>query len=309
MRRPSPTPSNNNNNNSNTHSSDLRYRSNTERVLDDTVATMRDIRELEGKIGKLHNNYKYYGPYGTLMFERNYYCGLINGADVQYDLVGNLIDQRNLIAQWDSAGNNNGYNNGFEAVSLSSPIYFEGDSTPYTNKYEINNLQNGWQYLFILTAFDKGDEAINLASLESSFTENAFSVYTGSNAQAITENTENRVGVYPNPYQTSAAWDGANSRSKKIYFTNLPAKCTISIYTSSGDLVANLTHDASTYQGEDIQWFERYGQTGKKVFSGGEHAWDILSNSKGTISTGVYLFAVKDEKTGKLDIGKFAIIK
>jgi len=192
---------------------------------------------------------------------------------------------------------------------LSSPIYFEGDSTPYTNKYEINNLQNGWQYLFILTAFDKGDENINLASLESSFTENAFSVYTGSNVQAITENSENRVGVYPNPYQTSAAWDGANSRSKKIYFTNLPAKCTISVYTSSGDLVANLSHDASTYQGEDIQWFERYGQTGKKVFSGGEHAWDILSNSKGTISTGVYLFAVKDEKTGKLDLGKFAIIK
>ena len=225
------------------------------------------------------------------------------------DLAGNLIDQRNLIAQWDSAGNNVGYNNGFEAITLAEPAKFDGDSTSYIYKYEINNLQNGWQYLFILTAFDKGDEAINLASLESSFTENAFSVYTGSNAQDITEDSENRVGVYPNPYQTSAAWDGANSRSKKIYFTNLPAKCTISIYTSSGDLVANLRHDASTYQGEDIQWFQRYGQTGKKVFSGGEHAWDILSNSKGTLSTGVYLFTVKDEKTGKLDIGKFAIIK
>jgi hypothetical protein len=225
------------------------------------------------------------------------------------DLAGNLIDQRNLIAQWDSAGNNVGYNNGFDAVALAEPVYFEGDSTAYIYKYEINSLQNGWQYLFILSAFDKGDEAINLESLESSFTENAFSVYTGSTAQALTENSENKVGVYPNPYQTSAAWDGANSRSKKIYFTNLPAKCTISVYTSSGDLVANLRHDASTYQGEDIQWFERYGQTGKKVFSGGEHAWDILSNSKGTISTGVYLFTVKDEKTGKLDIGKFAIIK
>ena len=225
------------------------------------------------------------------------------------DLAGNLIEQKNMIAQWDSAGNNVGYNNGFEAIALSSPIKFEGDNTEYLYKYEINNLQNGWQYLFILTAFDEGDELLKLEPLESSFTENAFSVYSGATAKAIEENSENKVGVYPNPYQTTAAWDGNTSRSKKIYFTNLPAKCTINIYSSSGDLVSNIRHDASTYQGEDAQWFERFGQTGKKVFSGGEHAWDILSTSKGTITTGVYLFTVKDETTGKIDIGKFAIIK
>ena len=225
------------------------------------------------------------------------------------DLSGSLIDKRNLIAQWDSAGNNVGYNNGFTAIRLNQPIQLEGDTTWYTNKYVIENLQNGWQYLFLLTAFDEGDEELNLESLESSFIENAFSVYTGASAQALTENTENRVGVYPNPYLTTAAWDGGTSRSKKIYFTNLPAKCTISIYTSSGDLVANIRHDASTYQGEDIQWFARYGETGKKTFSGGEHAWDLLSNTKGTLSTGVYLFTVKDEATGNIDIGKFAIIK
>lgn len=100
-----------------------------------------------------------------------------------------------------------------------------------------------------------------------------------------------------------------HQEAKKIYFTNLPAKCTINIYTSSGDLVANLRHDASTYTGEDSQWFDRYGQTGKKIFSGGEHAWDILSNTKGAISSGVYLVVVKDETTGNVDIGKFTIIK
>ncbi len=225
------------------------------------------------------------------------------------DLAGNLIEQKNMIAQWDSAGNNIGYNNGFDAITLATPMQFEGDTTKYTHKYELNNLQNGWQYLFILTAFDEGDEVLKLDPLESSFTENAFSVYSGTLAQAITSNSENKVGVYPNPYQTTAAWDGNSSRSKKIYFTNLPAKCTISIYSSSGDLVSNFRHDASTYQGEDAQWFDRFGQTGKKVFSGGEHAWDILSTSKGTITTGVYLFTVKDEATGKIDIGKFAIIK
>lgn len=225
------------------------------------------------------------------------------------DLSGNLLDKKNLIAQWDSAGNDIGYNNGFAAITLNTPITFEGDSTTYTHKYEMSGLQSGWQYLFILTAFDKGNVELNIESLESSYLENAFSVFTGANAQAITENGNNRVGVYPNPYYGTAAWDGNTSRSKKIYFTNLPAKCTINIYTSSGDLVANLRHDASTYTGEDSQWFDRYGQTGKKIFSGGEHAWDILSNTKGAISSGVYLVVVKDETTGNVDIGKFAIIK
>jgi hypothetical protein len=225
------------------------------------------------------------------------------------DLTGNLIEQKNLIAQWDSAGNSIGYNNGFDAITLPAPVKFDGDSTLYLYKYEMDNLQNGWQYLFILTAFDEGDQALQLEPLESSFIENAFSIYSGTSAQTFAENSNNRVGVYPNPYQTGAAWDGSTSRSKKIYFTNLPAKCTISVYTSNGDLVTNIRHDASTYQGADAQWFDRFAQTGKKVFSGGEHAWDILSNSKATISTGVYLFTVKDEQTGKVDIGKFAIIK
>jgi len=225
------------------------------------------------------------------------------------DIGGNLIDKRNLVAQWDSAGNNVGYNNGFSAIALSTPVQFDGDTTKYYYKYEMNNLQNGWQYLFILTAFDKGDEALQLPPLESSFTENAYAVFPGATAEAIKAASENKVGVYPNPYKTTAAWDGNNSRSRKIYFTNLPAKCTINVYTSNGDLVATIRHDASTYSGEGAQWFDRYAQTGQKVFSGGEHAWDILSNSKATISTGVYLFTVKDEQTGKTDIGKFAIIK
>ena len=61
------------------------------------------------------------------------------------DLSGSIIDKRNLIAQWDSAGNNVGYNNGFSAIKLSTPVRIGDDTTWYTNKYEMTNLQNGWQ--------------------------------------------------------------------------------------------------------------------------------------------------------------------
>lgn len=225
------------------------------------------------------------------------------------DLDQNLADNNNVIAQWDSVGNDIGYNDGFDAIKLNQPMQFDGDPVTYNFKYTMDNLLNGWQYQFTVTAFDKGNKILKIGSLESSFTENEMRVFTGTNTKAIGEDSKSSIGVYPNPYRTTAAWDGGTSRTNKIYFTNLPAKCTISIYTSNGDLVANLTHNADTYQGQDAKWFEVYGNKDKMVFSGGEHAWDLLSNSKTTISMGVYLFTVKDTQTGNVEVGKFAVMK
>jgi hypothetical protein len=225
------------------------------------------------------------------------------------DLDQNLADNSNLITQWDSVGNDIGFNNGFDAIKLAQPAKFDGDPVAYNFKYTMDNLLNGWQYQFTITAFDKGNKLLNIGSLESSFTENEMRAFAGTSTKAITENGKSNIGVYPNPYRTTAAWDGGTSRTNKIYFTNLPAKCEITIYTSNGDLVANLNHNAETYQGEDAKWFEVYGNKDKMVFSGGEHAWDLLSNSKTTIAMGVYLFTVKDTQTGNVEVGKFAVMK
>lgn len=225
------------------------------------------------------------------------------------DLDQNLADNSNLITQWDSVDNDIGFNNGFDAIKLAQPVKFDGDPVAYNFKYTMDNLLNGWQYQFTITAFDKGNKLLNIGSLESSFTENEMRAFAGTSTKAITGNGKSNIGVYPNPYRTTAAWDGGTSRTNKIYFTNLPAKCEITIYTSNGDLVANLNHNAETYQGEDAKWFEVYGNKDKMVFSGGEHAWDLLSNSKTTISMGVYLFTVKDTQTGNVEVGKFAVMK
>jgi hypothetical protein len=206
-------------------------------------------------------------------------------------------------------GNGIGVNNGFDAIQLPQPILFDGDPIAYNFKYTMDNLLNGWQYQFTVTAFDKGNTTLKIESLESSFTENELRVFAGSENASIDSKKESKIGVYPNPYLTTAAWNGTTSRTQKIYFTNLPVVCTINIYTSNGDLVASLNHNAATYQGEDAQWFDVYGNEGKMVFSGGEHAWDLLSTSKTNIATGVYLFTVKDAKTGNMEVGKFAVMK
>ncbi|MEA3494862.1 MAG: hypothetical protein U9R42_02385 [Bacteroidota bacterium] len=222
------------------------------------------------------------------------------------DLNLNMKSNAKIIAQWDSMGNNIGYNNGFQAIELSQPKFFEGDSVEYTFHYSIEGLLNGWQYLFILTAFDEGDKKLKLDPLESSFIENSYSVFVGTTADN-SEKTE--IGVYPNPYRVSAAWDGVSSKTRKLYFYNLPKKCEIIIYTLSGDIVTTLFHDAEFYQGEDIRWFDNYSGSDKKIFSGGEHAWDILSENSQSITQGLYLFTVKDLNNNIIKKGKFAILK
>jgi hypothetical protein len=211
----------------------------------------------------------------------------------------------NLLAEFDSTGNDIGFNTGFSYVKLDEPVTFPNDTTVYYYKYELDNLLNGWQYLFSVTAFDKGDEENNLEVLESSPLANAFRVIPGT---AVNEDEDAEVGVYPNPYYGNAAWDGTSERLRKIYFHNLPADCEITIYTLAGDVIKKLTHNASS-SGENIRWFENYSGSKNRQFSGGEHAWDLITDYDQAIATGLYLFTVKNNLNGNIKTGKFLIVK
>lgn len=214
------------------------------------------------------------------------------------------ITEMNLIAQWDKPANDVGYNNGFEAVRLEDPVFFDGDSTPYRYRFDMNGVLNGWQYVVTVTAFDAGDSQLGLPPLESSFSANTFRVWPGTPA-----GEEHAVGVYPNPYRQSAAWDGPAAQSRKIWFYNLPELCEISIFTLSGELVDVLHHD-SDYRGEGIRWFEQFGgSSSQRILSGGEHAWDLLSANRQAVAQGVYLFSVKDLKTGRVQQGQFVVLR
>ncbi len=225
------------------------------------------------------------------------------------DMELKILDEKNLIAQWDSAGNSIGYNNGFDVIKLEKAKTFDNDTTQYRYKFTLDNLSNGWQYLVIVTAFDEGDKELGIDPLESSFTANELRGFPGTTPNDFSKANAKKPGVYPNPYSTSAAWDGGTSRTNKIYFYNLPNRCEIHVYTNSGDLVASMAHDAKNYKGENIGWTGKYANIDRTVMSGGEHAWDLLSDSKTQLVTGIYLFTVKDLQSGEVQSGKFAIIK
>ena len=77
-----------------------------------------------------------------------------------------------------------------------------------------------------------------------------------------------------------------------------------------------IDHDAATYQGGDYLRFEMLRdllQTGPTppafVFSGGSHAWDLVTRHEQELATGLYLFTVRDQENGHVEIGKFMVIK
>ena len=217
------------------------------------------------------------------------------------DIFASLV----TLASFDSAANNNDFDTGFEQVDLSEPVTFPGDSIEYWYKFEIDNLLNGWQYIFSVTAFDKGDPNNNLLPLESSALANFERILPGTPA---VEDQNVQVGVYPNPYYGEAYWDGNSERLRKIYFFNLPAVCEITIYTLAGDIVKTIQHN-NLSNGSDIRWFETFASDGKQKLAGGEQPWDLISDYDQAVATGMYLYTVKDENNGEIKRGKFLIIK
>lgn len=217
------------------------------------------------------------------------------------DIFNSLV----TLAQFDSAGNGVSFDTGFDFVELPEPITFPGDTIQYYYKYTLNNLLNGWQYLFSVSAFDEGDPENNLDILESSPLANFQRVLPGTPS---TDDPDIQIGVYPNPYYGNAIWDGSSERLRKIYFFNLPSDCQITIYTLSGDVVKRIDHTSSSNSSE-VRWFETYAPDGKQKFAGGEHAWDLLTDNEQAIATGMYLFTVKNNNSGDIKTGKFLVIK
>jgi len=219
----------------------------------------------------------------------------------QQDLLKAMV----VAASFDSAGNDIEFDTGFEFVRLSSPGSFPGDTTEYYYKFEFDNLLNGWQYLFAVTAFDQGDPENDLDILESSPLANFERIIPGT---PPVEDPDVQIGVYPNPYYGNAIWDGSSERLRKIYFFNLSSDCEITIYTLAGDVVKRIQHSSQSTSSE-IRWFETYASDNKQKFAGGEHAWDLLTDNEQAIATGLYVFTVKNNRNGEIKTGKFLIIK
>jgi len=223
--------------------------------------------------------------------------------------LGETRSDLKQIASFDSnvpPGDTTGFNTGFNAVRLATPVNFNGVNYQY--KYSINGLKNGFKYYASITAFDLGNTIIE--SLESGQTQNlTLAVPSPSPGE---DQGEGPV-VFPNPYRVEARWDqGQNIRDHYLWFTRLPKRCTLKIITLSGDVILEQNFDGSTYNGSNARGVyssQRDAPLAAPSLSGTSFAWDLITKAGEPVATGLYLYTVEDKDTGKRTVGKFLIVK
>ena len=113
-----------------------------------------------------------------------------------------------------------------------------------------------------------------------------------------------RIRVVPNPYFiTNRAVTAAGT--DKVFFTRLPPRCTIRIYTLVGELVREIEHESFSPFNAD----ERLAQGDK----GGTETFDLLNLYNQALASGVYIYHVeaRDDSNDVIGnkIGRFAIIR
>jgi len=106
------------------------------------------------------------------------------------------------------------------------------------------------------------------------------------------ESELDQIAVVPNPYVGAASWEPVTRTvgrgERRIYFTRLPRRCTIRIYTISGHLVDTIEHEGSMADGQE--------------------PWDLISRDGMNVAFGVYVYHVDAPGIGT-KIGRFALIK
>ena len=93
-----------------------------------------------------------------------------------------------------------------------------------------------------------------------------------------------KIKAVPNPYYLSSTYDN-NLNNRRMKFTNLPAKCSITIYNLAGSFVTRIEkNDANT----------------------SETTWDLNNDANVPVASGIYIYVVEAPGFGQ-KIGKMAI--
>jgi hypothetical protein len=197
-----------------------------------------------------------------------------------------------------------GFNTGFEL--LEDPVEIDGVSYKY--KLVVDNMKDGFKYWATVTSYDTGTPEV--PSLESGKPQNKVLVIPGPEPA---EASVGKAAVFPNPYRVRALWDGEFLRDRYLWFTNLPKKALLRIYTLSGDLVDEINFDGDTYKAQGARgiYDPKTDPLGRNapLLSGTMYAWDVISKRDQAVATGLYIFVVEDKATGDTQVGKFLIVK
>ena len=142
--------------------------------------------------------------------------------------------------------------------------------------YEDADVVRGEAYHYAVTAVDDGtqntDGLVPGQKLESSRYANRSEI--AAFAFAPGEATAGKVRVVPNPYVVKAGEFNFTGDDNKLLFVNLPAYCTLRIFTATGDLIKTIEHQSGS----------------------ADESWDQVTEFNQLIASGVYILQVENAK-------------
>jgi len=251
----------------------------------------------------------------------------IYGLDNDNSCVDNLVRDADVqgvdpMAQW----LNLGYNTGLEAVLidpenpdsvLSITDEDTGETIEYKYKFVDYSVTDGIEYVYSVVAYDRGvpPEVITYIPMEgdTTFTQtivsvpdpggwgkiNPFALLQSSKGTSVhdpnyvkvvpgylPEEDLSEITVVPNPYIVHSKFNETQYK-KRIRFTRLPEKCTITIFTVTGEKVRELDHENAT---DGNTW------------------WDLRSYNNQEVAPGLYIYTV-ETPAGEKKIDKFAVVR
>jgi len=110
---------------------------------------------------------------------------------------------------------------------------------------------------------------------------------TRKNINSVAQDALNMIRVVPNPYYAFAEHYEQGQLDNKVKITNLPERCTVSIYNVSGTLIRKFNKsDPST-----------------------EIVWDLINQSSVPIASGLYLIHVDAPGIGEIIVKWFGVLR
>ncbi|MFQ5500105.1 MAG: hypothetical protein ACE5FH_10595 [Candidatus Zixiibacteriota bacterium] len=176
-----------------------------------------------------------------------------------------------------------------------------GEPLPRFYEYEltITDLLPTVPYYLSVTTFDFGSPVAGLPALETEPIGNAVREFAQPSAAEVASRQLDAY-VYPNPYRADGAYKDrgfedragvlSEDRRRRIFFANLPAKCTIRIYSIDGDMVREIIHDKEPHD-----------------FESSHDEWDLITRNTQAVVSGLYYFVIESDT--RTQIGKLVIIK
>ena len=204
----------------------------------------------------------------------------------QYDLENDVKGYYRTIPQyaWFYLGDDKWDQLRFTVEADTFQYFDVGDTV---NVFIDNDVVNGITYRYYVAAYDSGNGITG--PLENGYNNNPGemnnTVSVVARAPVSVENLDG-VRVVPNPYIVAELWEqGLNDH--EIQFVNMPAKATIRIFNSAGELIKTIYHEANNALAPSIA------------------KWNLMNEFNQLVSPGVYFYYIDSDvgqKTGKMFI-------